>query len=198
MIVLIRHAQTDMAGRFCGQSDPELNAIGRDQLTGIAEQASSFGIERIWSSDLRRVRQTAQAISQRVGADVQLTPNLREIHFGAWEGMGWNQISAAWPHEAELWLREPKHRSAPQGETYAQFAARIEAEFTRLLEREDQVIAVVTHRGVMMHVLTKLFGWEEQDAWERTALYGVTIPIDKKLSSVFTRKEMRNCERISV
>ena len=34
--LFIRHAETEMAGRFCGHSDPELNAHGRMQLTALA------------------------------------------------------------------------------------------------------------------------------------------------------------------
>ncbi len=35
-VFFIRHAETEMAGRYCGHSDPELNAQGRAQLVKLA------------------------------------------------------------------------------------------------------------------------------------------------------------------
>ena len=62
-VLFIRHAETEMAGRFCGHSDPELNAQGRMQLTSLAHQLSAEPIDTVYSSDLRRASATAQAIA---------------------------------------------------------------------------------------------------------------------------------------
>ncbi len=55
-VFFIRHAETEMAGRFCGHSDPELNAQGRMQLTELAHLLSAEPIDEVYSSDLRRAR----------------------------------------------------------------------------------------------------------------------------------------------
>ena len=62
-ILFIRHAETEMAGRFCGHSDPDLNAQGRAQLMDLARLLSAETIEEVYSSDLRRALSTAQAIA---------------------------------------------------------------------------------------------------------------------------------------
>ena len=72
-IVFIRHGETDMAGRFCGHSDPDLNPAGESQAIRVAEEAAMLGIERIYSSDLRRASRTAAAIAQRIGVGVGLS-----------------------------------------------------------------------------------------------------------------------------
>jgi broad specificity phosphatase PhoE len=175
-IVLIRHGETGMAGRFCGHSDPDLNASGEREAIRVAEEASRLGIERIYSSDLCRASQTAAAIVQRTGIEVDYLAGLREIYFGQWEGLAWHQIEARFPDEAGRWLREFPWRSAPGGETYAAFTARVETEITGLLrEAADMTMAVVTHRGVMRHALTEFFGFTEAEAWTKTATYGATI-----------------------
>lgn len=176
-IVLIRHAETAMAGRFCGHSDPELNAVGEMQLARIVEQVLPLGIDRIVSSDLRRASQTAQAIGQRIGVGPELRQRLREIHFGLWEGMSWNEITARFPREAQAWTAEfPSN--APQGEPYAELCARVEMEFNFLLHTNaDGVTAVVTHRGPMRHALITFFGRSEQEAFEQTAAYGAVIVV---------------------
>ncbi len=176
-MVLIRHAETAMAGRLCGHSDPELNAAGEMQLARIVEQVLPLGIDRIVSSDLRRASRTAQAIGQRIGVDPEFRQRLREIHFGLWEGMSWNEITERFPREAQAWIAEfPSN--APQGEPYAELCARVEMEFNPLLHTSaDGVAAVVTHRGPMRYALTKFFGRSEQEAFEQTAAYGAVIVV---------------------
>ena len=78
-VLFIRHAETEMAGRFCGHSDPELNAQGRMQLTSLAHLLAVEPIDIVYSSDLRRASNTARAIT--VGRNIPrvLRPALREI-----------------------------------------------------------------------------------------------------------------------
>ena len=45
----IRHAETEMAGRFCGHSTPDLNAKGRAQLTALADLLSAESIESVYA-----------------------------------------------------------------------------------------------------------------------------------------------------
>jgi broad specificity phosphatase PhoE len=182
-LVLVRHAATTMAGRFCGQSDPDLNAAGIAQLPRITEQCATLGIRRILSSDLRRASQTAKAVAERTGVDVELRPALCEIHFGLWEGLSWTEIEAQSPQEARAWLEEFPLRRAPQGEPYADFSQRVEQEFRILLaDGADQTVAVVTHRGVLQHALTRFFGRTEQQALEQTAAYGAVISVDSSVA----------------
>jgi broad specificity phosphatase PhoE len=135
-----------------------------------------LGIAHIYSSDLRRASQTAKAIAKRTGIEVDYLTGLREIHFGQWEGLAWHEIETRFPDEADRWLREFPLRSAPGGETYTAFTARVETTIPALLrEAAGITIAVVTHGGVMRHALTKFFGSAEAEAWTRTAPYGAIV-----------------------
>ena len=175
--VLIRHARTTMAGRFCGHSDPQLDASGEMQLAYIAQSVARLGIQRIVSSDLRRASQTARAIGQHLGLDVELRPALREIHFGLWEGLSWAEIEAQFPGDAQSWIQEFPMRPAPKGERYADFTQRVDDEFAFLLRAPDNpVTAVVAHRGVMRYALTRFFSVSEENASSRTASYGAVVP----------------------
>jgi alpha-ribazole phosphatase/probable phosphoglycerate mutase len=170
--VFIRHGETDMAGRFCGHSDPALNPAGVSQAVRLAEEVATLGIKRIYSSDLRRASQTAIAIAERTGVDPVYLPAFREIHFGFWEGLGWQEIEEQFPEQAEQWLQAfPLHR-APGGESYAEFTTRIDAAIAPILESTAQTTAaIVTHRGVMRYALTKFFHLSEDEAWTKTAPY---------------------------
>ncbi|HZP06432.1 MAG TPA: histidine phosphatase family protein [Terracidiphilus sp.] len=177
-IILVRHAETAMAGKFCGHADPDLNAAGEMQLPPIVEGVVRCGIDRIIASDLRRALRTAQAIGCEIGVEPQLRPQLREIHFGLWEGLTWAEITERYPREVRTWLSEFPKSSAPDGEPYATFCERIEAEFKLLIDSlANQTTAVITHAGPMRFALTKFFGWSEQDAFEQTAAYGAVVVV---------------------
>ena len=175
-LIFIRHGETDMAGRFCGHSNPELNPAGELQIALAAEQAARLGIERIYSSDLLRASRTAEVIGRRIGVEPELRESLREIYFGSWEGLSWKEIEARSSLEASRWMQEFPSRSAPGGEDYAAFTARVEAAIEPLLQEAlHRTIAVVTHRGVMRYVLARFFAIAEEEAWTRTAPYGAMV-----------------------
>jgi len=181
-LLLIRHAQTDMAGRFCGHHDPELNERGRQQLVGMVNMLSEHAIRQVYTSDLRRAKQTAQAIATRFGVKLHVRPELREIHFGLWEGLSWNEVEARDPILAKNWAKEYPNASAPHGESFQRFLTRARGEIAFLLgEATKSPIAVVTHAGFIRVVLTNLCGVAEQDAWDRTKHYGSIVALDTNL-----------------
>ena len=104
-----------MAGRFCGHSDPDLNAQGRTQLTALADLLSAETIERVYCSDLRRARSTAQAIAATRDIPLTLRPALREIDFGQWEGLSWEQVEQMDPEHARKWMDAFPNLPAPCG-----------------------------------------------------------------------------------
>jgi alpha-ribazole phosphatase len=172
-ILFIRHAETEMAGRFCGHSDPDLNAQGRAQLMDLARLLSAEAIEGVYSSDLRRAQSTAQAIAAARSIPLSLRPALREIDFGQWEGLSWAQIEDRHPEYSRKWAAGYPHHPAPGGEEFDAFKARILGEVNHLLDRGP--VAVVTHAGVLRVVLQHLCGCSEREAWKQTREYCCVI-----------------------
>jgi alpha-ribazole phosphatase len=170
-VLFIRHAETEMAGRFCGHSDPELNAQGRTQLTSLAHQLSAEPIDTVYSSDLRRASATAQAIASVREIPQVIRPALREIDFGQWEGLSWEQIEQMDPEYARTWVARYPHLPAPSGETFHAFETRVLREVNHLLDANRGPIAVVTHGGVLRAVLRHLCGCSDEEAWQQTQAY---------------------------
>jgi alpha-ribazole phosphatase/probable phosphoglycerate mutase len=178
-LLLIRHGETDMAGRFCGHSDPELNERGREQLAGLMTMLSEHAVRRVYTSDLRRAQQTAEAIAKHFGAGLQVRPGLREIHFGLWEGLSWHEIEGRDKAVAAKWAETYPNSTAPAGESYQHFASRVHRETAFLLaEVTKSSIAAVTHAGFIRLVLTNWYGVSEQEAWDRTKEYGSIVALD--------------------
>src|SRR5690606_13505235 len=89
-LVLLRHGETPLSAerRFSGLGDPELTANGLAQAAAAAARLSRdpYRLDAIVTSPLTRARQTAQAVAERAGLDVETDDDLRETDFGAWEG----------------------------------------------------------------------------------------------------------------
>ena len=168
-LVFIRHAETDLAGTFCGHTDPPLNAQGKMQVADLIRRLASEAIEEIWSSDLRRAEETAILLAQAFAVPCNTTSNLREIKFGAWEGMTWAEIEKRDADFAHRWTQSFPDLTAPGAEPFAAFEYRVLQEIKRLARRaEHKRIAVVTHGGVMRVVLREFLGRSEEEAWEIT------------------------------
>jgi broad specificity phosphatase PhoE len=171
-LVFIRHAETDLAGTFCGHSDPPLNARGQAQVDGLIAQYTSEHFDAIYSSDLRRAVDTATSLAQAFGVPHTTTSKLREIYFGDWEAMTWVEIERKDADHARRWAEAFPDVTAPNGEPYAIFKSRVLSEVDRLCDLAvDKRIAVVTHAGVMRIVLRNLLGYTEQQARELTKPY---------------------------
>lgn len=110
-VLLLRHGQTEMsaAGVFSGRSDPDLTDLGVEQARRAASclaarQDAGEGIDRIISSPLARTRQTAAAVADRLGLDVEVDDNLIETDFGEWEGLTFDEVHRRWPDEHAAWV----------------------------------------------------------------------------------------------
>src|SRR5574337_351345 len=118
-LLLVRHGETawNADGRVQGHLDIALNDVGRTQARRLAEKLRDEGerIDLIYSSDLARARQTAQAVADAAGVPLQITPALRERCFGAFEGRRFADVQAELPQDAERWRRRDPHWTPPGG-----------------------------------------------------------------------------------
>jgi alpha-ribazole phosphatase len=170
-LLLIRHAETDMAGTFCGHLDPPVNAVGRQQIIGLIESLRTKRFDAVYTSDLVRASATANALAVALTIPCFPRPALREINFGRWEGLTWSEIEAADPTYAAEWLKIFPDLPAPGGEAFEGFEARVRNEATHLLSQPHRSIAVVTHAGVIRTILRAFCGIDDQQAWEITKPY---------------------------
>jgi broad specificity phosphatase PhoE len=70
-VYLARHGRTayNREGRFQGQQQVSLDELGREQALELAEHAASYGFAALWCSPLRRARETADAVAERLGLE---------------------------------------------------------------------------------------------------------------------------------
>jgi len=146
---LLRHGQTahTVERRFSGgATDPPLTEIGRRQADVTARHLATAGrLDLIVTSPLQRARQTAEAAGTALAVDVLVDEDLRECHFGVWDGLTFEEVRAGWPDELTAWLADPA-LPPPGGESLREVAARTAAVQERLLDRHaGQNVLIVAH-----------------------------------------------------
>jgi alpha-ribazole phosphatase len=171
-MLFIRHAETDMAGTFCGHLDPDLNERGHTQVCALINRLRGEDIGAVYTSDLRRAQTTAETISKSWDVDCIVRPALREINFGRWEGRTWNDIEQHEKDYAHRWIAEYPNLPAPGGEDIIEFEKRVLSEVDFLsTQAMTRKIAIVTHAGVMRTILCMLCGSSTEESWKQTKSY---------------------------
>ncbi|MEU8567575.1 bifunctional RNase H/acid phosphatase [Streptomyces pathocidini] len=149
--VLLRHGETALTPqkRFSGSggADPELSPAGRRQAEQVAAALAARGtIQAVVSSPLRRCRETAGVVADRLGLDVRVDEGLRETDFGAWEGLTFAEVRERHPADLEAWLASAKAAPTGGGESFAQVARRVALSRDKLLARyAGRTVLLVTH-----------------------------------------------------
>ena len=139
-----------MDTRLQGQLDVPLNDAGREQARRAARALTHDAPDAIYSSDLSRALETAQAAAAVLGLGITSDAGLRERCFGIWEGHTYAEVEQRWPAESEQWrLRNPAF-GPEQGESLQGFFDRAVAAVTRLAAAHPgHTVLPVAHGGVL-------------------------------------------------
>src|SRR5437764_2409246 len=105
-LLLARHGETDWnrARRWQGHADRPLTERGRAQAAELAERLADIALDAVYSSDLRRARETAEAVAQAQGVDLVQLAELREVSVGSWEGLTREEAATRFPEGFRRWL----------------------------------------------------------------------------------------------
>ena len=147
-IVLVRHGETEWnrTRRVQGHTDVPLNDVGRRQARELAAELDGEVVDAIYSSDLSRARETAEILSMARSIPVVSLPELREKHFGTWEGLTDVEVRERFP--------EAHAKGWGDGESSEEMAERIVGVVERIVEaHEGELVIVVTHGGPMRAIL---------------------------------------------
>lgn len=145
-IIFVRHGQTNLnissknvLKKMQGQSDLELNDIGKSQAIDVREKIKEKGVDIILVSPLKRAQQTAKIINEVLNKEIIIDNRLIEMNYGSIEGKDFKK---------EYWDLNFDYKKYG-GETISEFKNRI-FKFLNSLKKEykDQTVLIVSHGGV--------------------------------------------------
>lgn len=153
---LVRHGAAEHTdGRCIGWADAGLSEGGAEALRWLAGTWSGPPPARLVSSDLARAAASAAVLAQtwtkapEIEDEIEQEKRLREMHFGRWEGQSWADIEAADGERLAAWMGDWVDAPTPEGECFADVAARVGAWLQDVREAcaEKEHVVAVAHAG---------------------------------------------------
>ena len=135
-LLLTRHGHTVRSEpeQYLGQRvAAPLSERGRTDAVRLAERLDGVPIERVISSPLERAADTA-AILAPAGVPIEPDDRLKELDYGAWEGLTVEQIEERFPGEYDRYDADPSAFHVGGGENGAQVGARLRPLIDELLD----------------------------------------------------------------
>ncbi len=165
-VYLIRHGETEGAesNRYKGHTDVPLSKNGIEQIKKTSafifeteKRRDGEELSAIYCSDLSRAVKSAEIIAAPHSIKPIVIRHLRELNFGIWEGMSFDEIKEKYPSEFEAWAGNPLRFSPVLGESAIELKERVLKAFNEILREHDgEKIAIVTHGGVTRVILCHL------------------------------------------
>lgn len=161
-IFLVRHGATDwnLQGRCQGATDLDLNEVGVRQAKKIATALTNEKIHGIYSSDLKRARQTAQFFGLHHQLPVHIEADVRELDHGELEGLTFAEIKENYSQFIQCWRTEPAEIQVPGGERLVDVARRAWNGLNRIAQRHaaKETVVVVSHNFPILGIICRITG----------------------------------------
>ncbi|WP_151525345.1 histidine phosphatase family protein [Serinicoccus kebangsaanensis] len=155
-VIVWRHGETEhnAGGIFQGHLDTELSEHGVRQAREASAVLAELGVGRLVASDLRRAAQTAGALADLTGLEVEPDERLREIHVGRWEGLTRAEVKARYPETQAALQRGEDVLRGETGERMADVAERTRRAFDDVTAQlPEHGVAVLASHGVASRAL---------------------------------------------
>src|ERR1700722_13347600 len=158
-LVLVRHAEVEVRYHkiFGGTIDMNLSPRGHEQAAILAKFLIAKKLDALYASPMKRVQQTLAPFLKNGAPPQTIIPNLREVDFGDWTGLNWEQVCEKFKLLTHEWLEHIERGKAPNGETGGQFRARVEPSLRQIIENHPgQTVGIFCHGGVIRMILSIL------------------------------------------
>ena len=159
-IYLVRHGETvwNREKRWQGHIDKPLNETGIKQAEAVADFFEEHTCDVIYSSDLRRAYDTADASGSRIGVGIIKDERLREKHMGIMQGLSVEEFKKNNRIEYDKMMSNPSGYIIPEGETMEEFRDRVISCLKEIIsENPGKTAAVFCHGGnlnvILRHIL---------------------------------------------
>jgi alpha-ribazole phosphatase len=181
-LYLIRHTTPDIEKGVCyGQSDIGLKNTFNDEAEEISTKHPYLKSldATIYSSPLSRCTLLAEKLFD---APISIDHRLKELDFGDWELIQWNDIRK---DELTPWMYDFVNTKAKNGESYIDLNNRV-LEFIKEIDTDKNVV-LVAHAGVIRTLLSYINNVALKDSFEFKIGYGQVL---KLATNAFSKKSI--------
>ena len=168
-IDLMRHGACEGGEIFRGSTDVPLTDTGWQQMRDAL--AIHSGWQRIVCSPLQRCRRFAESLAEREALPLDVYEQLRELHFGDWEGRRIVDVQSEHGASLRSFWSDPTQFTPPNGEPMTQFRERVLQAANEVLQRHrGEHVLLIAHGAVIRQVLCE---WLQMPM---TAFSSIAVP----------------------
>lgn len=167
-LFLLRHGETrwNRESRYQGCRDIPLSPTGRAQAAAAARLLADHPLAAVYSSPLRRARETAEAIAASRGLEVRIDAAFREICHGLWEGLTAAEVRTRFPALYAQWRATPAAVTMPEGEGVRDVRKRVLDGLARLRASHDgEAVCLVAHGTPVRLLILEALGLGPERLW---------------------------------
>ena len=162
-LYLIRHGEVETRHHrvFGGcRIDMALSPLGHEQGAALARWMQGTRLDALYASPMLRVQQTIAPLVTATGLEPVVMPDLREVDFGDWTGLRWEEVQEKFGISAFDWLEILDGPGIPNGESAAAVKARVTPCLTQILhDNPHRSVAIACHGGIIRVLLSQLLDW---------------------------------------
>lgn len=159
-LYLVRHGAIICVNgkRYIGQFEAPLSERGVEQAWALRNWLEPIEFSQAFCSDLTRSQRTAKIVIGPKNIPLQVSPELREISLGEWEGISFREIATRFPEEFEARGKDLENWRTPGGESFADCRKRVLPFLQKILDTAQGNVLLVGHAGINRLILCDALG----------------------------------------
>ncbi len=149
--ILIRHGETPWTKerRYQGSADTTLTKEGERQIKRFVTAVRRYDPDLIFSSSLKRAKQSANILAYPLGKRLKIDQRLNELSFGVWEGKTADELVQENDPAFAQWIKGEIF-TPEGGESIISFEKRVTSFINDCRKKHDnKKMIIVTHGGVI-------------------------------------------------
>lgn len=179
-LILLRHGEPEETahGRCYGRLDPRLSHRGREQMRQTWQLLDNQSPSAIYSSPSRRAIESTRLRSLDLPAMI-VDERLREIDFGAFEGLTYEEIATRYPEKYDEWMTRPTDVVFPDGESFAAMSTRVREALEHIRwKHSGETVVTLSHGGVNRVALAQALDLDPRRIFTLAQAYACVNVID--------------------
>ena len=157
-LILVRHGETmwNRENRILGHTDIELSEKGRKQAKRLGVALKDEDVTAIYSSSLRRARETADEIARYHHLEVIPEDAFMELDAGELDGLTFEEVMKRYGEFLKEWANNASSLKIPGGESIAEVQRRAWSAVSKLVDiHANETVIVVSHSLAIQSMINK-------------------------------------------
>lgn len=167
-LILVRHALTvdNQKSRLSGHIDSSISEEGKEQIDKSTNYLKDFDIDKIYTTTSSRTKDTVKKLSELKSIEIIEKESLKEISFGDFEGLTFDEIKDKYPKEFQDMIEKGYEYKYPNGESLIDSYNRVCIELDNIISNNDnRTILICSHGGTIRNIITYLISNSYKYHW---------------------------------